>query len=99
MANRTAPHILNTAANLLGFCLIVITSLRVANKAETHMIDELTAVIALMLTFSCGFSFVAIRTSNEQREKRLENTADVLFMTSLAGILIIILLITFNILK
>jgi len=96
MTNNTSQHILNTSANLLGFCLFVITSLHIASLTETHIIDELTSVIAILLTFSCVFSFVSIRTSNLNREKRLETVADYLFIISLIGILIIILLITLN---
>jgi len=96
MANTTSPHILNTAANLLGFCLFVITSLHIANLTETHLIDEFTSVIAIFLTCSCLFSFASIRTSYPERERRLETIADYLFVLSLIGILIVILLITLN---
>ena len=99
MANTTSQHILNTSANLLGFCLFVITSLHITNTAETTKIDEFTSVIALLLTFSCIFSFASIRTTNPKRELRLETIADYLFMASLIGILIIILLITLNFAK
>ncbi len=96
MANNTSPHILSTSANLLGFCLFVITSLHIANLTETHNIDALTSCIAILLTFSCIFSFASIRTTNAKREKRLESIADYLFVFSLIGILIIILIITLN---
>lgn len=99
MANNTSPHILNTAANLLGFCLVVITSLHIANEIETHIIDELTAVVALCLTFSCGLSFSSIRSKEPGRQEKLENIADYFFMGSLIGILLIILLITLNFVK
>ena len=99
MANNTSQHILNTAANLLGFCLFVITSLHIANQVETHIIDELTSVVALFLTFSCVFSFISIRTTNKIREQKFETIADYFFMFSLIGILIIIGLITFNLVK
>ncbi len=99
MANNTSPHILSTAANLLGFCLFVITSLHIANQTEIHLIDEFTSVIAVLLTISSIFSFISIRTKNPVREHRLETTADYFFMISLVGILIIILLITLNIIK
>jgi hypothetical protein len=52
-----------------------------------------------LLTFSCIVSFISIRTSNQIREKRLETIADYLFIAALIGILIIILLITFNFIK
>jgi len=99
VANNTSQHILNTSANLLGFCLFVITSLRITNKAETTFIDEMTSVIAILLTFSCILSFISIRTTDAKREQRLELIADYLFISSLSGILIIILLITLNFIK
>ncbi len=99
MANNTSQHILNTSANLLGFCLFVITSLHITNLTETHIIDEFTSCIAVMLTFSCIFSFASIRTTNPKKEKRLETIADYLFVLSLIGILIIIMLITLNFIK
>lgn len=99
MANNTSQHILSTSANLLGFCLFVITSLHMGNKIESSMIDEFTSVVALLLTFSCFFSFFSIRTINQIKEQRFETIADYFFMVSLAGILIIILLITLNFIK
>ncbi len=96
MANNTSPHILNTAANLLGFCLFVITSLHIANLTETHLLDELTSLVAVLLTISCFLSFSSIRTTNLKREKRLETIADYFFAISLVGVLIIILFITFS---
>ncbi|WP_442589441.1 hypothetical protein ACSBL2_25800 [Pedobacter sp. AW31-3R] len=99
MAKTTSQHILNTAANLLGFCLFVITSLHIANMTENHLIDEFTSVIAVLLTCSCLFSFASLRTSDLEKERKLETIADYLFIISLVGILIIILLITLNFLK
>ena len=96
MASNTSPHILNTSANLLGFCLFVITSLHIANLTETLVIDELTSVVAVMLTISCILSFLSIRTTSEEREKNYEKFADYIFVGALVGILIIILLITLN---
>jgi ABC-type xylose transport system permease subunit len=96
MANNTSQHILNTSASLLGFCLFVITSLHLNNKVASSVIDEFTSVIAILLAFSCFFSFTSIRTRNQKREKRLETIADYLFVAALIGILIVIVLITFN---
>src|SRR4029078_11194293 len=99
MQKNTSQNILNTSANLLGFCLFVITSLHFTDKAESSIIDELTSVIAIFLSISCLFSFFSIRTSNHIIEKRLETIADYLFIISLLGILIIISLITLNYIK
>lgn len=95
MAKKTS-HILNTSANLLGFCLFVITSLHIANRTETHLIDEFTSAIAVILTFSCFCSYIAIRTKIPHREQRMETVADYLFVLSLLGILAIIILIACN---
>jgi uncharacterized membrane protein len=57
MPNTTSQHILNTSANLLGFCLFVITSLHFTDKAEGSIIDELTSVVAILLIISCLFLF------------------------------------------
>jgi len=94
MANQTSQHILNTAANLLGFCLFVITSIHIANKTENSYIDEITSIIALMLTISTVCSFFSIRTKNIKREAQLEKIADGLFVISLLGIFTIIGVIT-----
>lgn len=96
MPLKTSQHILNTSANLLGFCLFVITSLHIANKSETQLIDLFTSIVALLLTFSTIFSFIAIRTKIEKRERILELIADYLFFLGLLGILLVILTITFN---
>jgi len=96
MANKTSQHILTTSANLLGFCLFVITSLHIANITETHLIDKLTSAVGILLTFSCILSFISIRTVNENREKKFETIADYLFLLALLGILTIILLIAFH---
>ena len=96
MANKTSQHILSTAANLLGFCLLVITSLHVSSIAESSLIDELTVVNAVLLIFSCLFSFISIRTTNPKKAQRLETVADCLFVAYPLGILFIILLIAFN---
>jgi len=99
MPNNTSQHILSTSANLLGFCLFVITSLHFTDKAENSIVDELTSVVAILLTISCLFSFFSIRSSNENVERRLETIADYLFIISLLGILVIISLITLNYIK
>ena len=99
MPNNTSQHILNTSANLLGFCLVVITSLHITNTSASSFIDELTSVIALLLTFSCLFSFISIRTKDQIKESRFETVAEYLFIVSLLGIVLIILLIFFHFIK
>jgi cytochrome bd-type quinol oxidase subunit 2 len=87
LANKTSQHILSTSATLLGFCLFIITSLHFANQAENTWIDEYTSIIALLLTISCVFSFISIRSTNEERELALEKIADYFFLFSLVSIM------------
>src|ERR1043165_4458664 len=96
MANQTSQHILSTSVNLLGFCLLVITSLHITNRTATTLIDEFISVIAMFLTFSCFFSFFSLRTKNPVWEKRLETGADWFFIISLTGILLVIIFLVFN---
>ena len=99
MANNTSPHILSTSANLLGFCLFVITSFHVSNRSETSIIDELTSLVALLLVVSCLLSFFSLRSENQKKEQQFETIADFLFIASLTGILVIVMLITLNVIK
>lgn len=99
MANNTSQHILNTAANLLGFCLFVITSLHITDKSASSFIDEFTSLVAALLTFSCFFSFISIRSKDPVKEQKFETIADYLFIISLTGIMLIVLLILLNFVK
>lgn len=96
MANKTSQHILGTSANLLGFCLFILTSLRLANKTENNYIDEFTSIVALLLTLSSLLSFISIKTENKKRELKLERIADYFFILSLIGIFGIVSFIIVN---
>jgi len=91
MPNKTSQYILGTAANLLGFCLIIITSLHIAEKTQSNLIDEFASIVAALLIFSCILSFASLKTENIKKEKMLEQIADILFLTALSGILAIVL--------
>jgi hypothetical protein len=99
MANKTSQHILGTSANLLGFCLFVLTSLHISNYSVKSWIDECTSFVSILLVFSCLFSFFSIRTGNEKKEKWLESAADLLFGMALVGLLAIVLLLALKFIK
>ncbi|MCB0653162.1 MAG: hypothetical protein KDC85_17950 [Saprospiraceae bacterium] len=96
MANKTSQHILSTSANLLGFCLFIITSLHLADKTENTLMDEFTSIVALLLTVSSFLSFSSIRTEDKNKEDRLEQIADYLFLISLVGIFGVIVFLIFT---
>jgi hypothetical protein len=97
MKNKKSPHILNTSSNLLGFCLVVLTSLKISKYNEQTLIDEITGVIAIFLTVSSIFSFLAIRSKTEQFREHYERIADIVFLIALILISIITFMIAFTI--
>jgi DMSO reductase anchor subunit len=96
MANKTSQHILGTSANLLGFCLFVITALHLSDSFEQTIIDELTTIISTLLAISSILSFLSIRTDNENMEQKLETIADYIFIVALSGIALVIGLIAIH---
>lgn len=91
-----SPHILSTSTNLLGFCLIVLTSIKISNYGEKSLIDEFTGVAAILLSLSSFFSFLSIRSAQAQKGEQLENIAEWLFLTGLTILVIIIILVSLN---
>ena len=76
--NDKSPHILNASSNLLGFCFIVLTSLRVLNLNGKTIIDELTSVAMIMFMMSSVLSFLSMRYSKIKGD-RFEKVADIIF--------------------
>ena len=95
--NRS-PHILNTSANLLGFCFIVLTSVKISKLEESSFIDEGAALAIIIFMSSCLLSFLAMR-STTNRAAKMERGADVLFLFGLIVLFITTMLIAFNIIK
>ena len=96
MSKGSSQLILNVSGNLLGFCLIVITSLHIADIKEGRFLDELMMIVALLLTSASVFSFVSLKHENETVSLRLERWSEYFFFSSLVGILIAVMLITLN---
>lgn len=95
MANKTSQHILGTAANLLGFCLFIITSLHLTDKAEISLVVEFTSLVALIPIASSVLSFVSIRTESPKRESNYERVTEYMFLLALIGIFAIIIFLVF----
>lgn len=92
-----SPHILNTSANLLGFCFIVLTSVRITKLNESSFIDEGAALAIISFMSSCLLSFLSMRNKNDKRADKLENLADIFFLCGLIVLFLTTMLITFNI--
>ncbi len=93
-----SPHILNTSANLLGFCLVVLTSIRISRFNAGTIIDEVTGVASILLMASCLFSFLSLRTGQYRMGEKLENLASIVFLLALFCLSGTILLVSFNVL-
>ncbi|MCB0646598.1 MAG: hypothetical protein KDC49_08040 [Saprospiraceae bacterium] len=95
MASNKSQHILSTSANLLGFCLIVITSIHMGDRTSTTYADECSSFAAMLLVLSTLFSYLSIKSNSEKRATYLEQLADYTFLLSLvviAGIVIFLFL-------
>ncbi|MBX7043204.1 MAG: hypothetical protein K1X85_09895 [Ignavibacteria bacterium] len=98
MMNKKTQHILSTSSQLLGICFIVLTALRIQKLFEASVIDELTAVAAVLFMTSSLLSFLSIR-SETKNEDKFEKWADIIFLFALAIMLLVILLITFDLIS
>jgi len=96
--NDKSPHILNASSNLLGICFIVLTSLKLLNKSETTIIDEVTVVAIILFMASCILSFLSIRGVNK-RSTLFEQVADIIFLGGLSLLFLTTLLFSFNVIK
>ena len=92
---RKSQHILNTSSNLLGFCLVIITSLKVAKLSKGTYLDDFSAVASLLLMASCILSFLAIRTESDKRSYKFERIADLFFIIALTALAISVVIIVF----
>ena len=88
MDDKKSPQILNASSNFLGFCFLVITSLKFFKLSHTTFIDEITAVCFVIFMFSCLCAFLCIR-SKTKRAEVYETLAEYSFLT---GLIIIFLM-------
>lgn len=98
MSQEKSPHILNTSSNLLGFCLIVLTSIKISKTGSATIIDDITGIAAILLVISCILSFLSMRSRQEVRSERMESAADIVFLVALIFIALTIILVSFNLL-
>lgn len=84
--NNKAPQILNSASNFLGFCFLLLTSLKFFKLSANTLIDEITAICFVVFMFSCLCSFLSIRSSRYKRAAFYETLAEYSF---LGGLIII----------
>ena len=91
--SNNSPHILNTSANLLGLCFVVLTSLKLLNLEKQSLMDEFTTAAFLLFMGSCLLSFLSIRKLTK-RADFYEIVAEYIFL----GVLIVLFMATLMIL-
>ena len=96
--NERTPHILNTSSNLLGICLIILTSLRLLKTSDKSIIDEITILSSLLFMTSCILSFLSMNGKDDPHN-RLERVADITFLGGLSLLFVTITLFSLNIIQ
>ncbi|MBD3906855.1 hypothetical protein NAL32_13215 [Chryseobacterium sp. Ch-15] len=91
---KKSSHILNASSNLLGFSMLIITSLKITKTSHNTYLDEFAGVACVLFACSCFFSFMSIRSRKEKMENRYEQIADYLFLTALFCIVLSVIMIT-----
>lgn len=91
---KKSSHILNASSNLLGFSMLIITSLKITKTSQNTYLDEFAGVACVFFACSCFFSFMSIRSKKEKMENRYEQIADYLFLTALFCIVLSVIMIT-----
>ncbi|MCD0479772.1 MULTISPECIES: hypothetical protein [Chryseobacterium] len=91
---KKSSHILNASSNLLGFSMLIITSLKITKTSHNTYLDEFAGVACVLFACSCFLSFMSIRSKKEKMENRYEQIADYLFLTALFCIVLSVIMIT-----
>ena len=78
-------HIFTASATLIGVCLTVIGLLRVVQRLRgvSTIADELLSIDALAFLAACVISYIALRTDDVVRRRRIERFADLAFLGAL----------------
>ena len=78
MSKENSPHILNSSANLLGICFLILTSIQVLKLKEATIIDDVLAFAILLFMASCILSFLSM-SRKQIVHKRYELIAEYFF--------------------
>jgi hypothetical protein len=94
--SNKSPQILNSSSNFLGFCFLVLTSLKFFKLSYTTVIDEITGACFVVFMFSCLFAFLSMR-SETKKAVLYEALAEYTFLSGLALIFIMTILFMFSV--
>ena len=77
-------HILPTAANLLGFTFLVLTSIKGLGLSPSGLTDKMTGVCVVLFALSTLLSFMSMRTEDRHTVIDYEKWAGRTFFAALA---------------
>ena len=86
MAKRVQQQILKTSTSLLGYCFVILVLFCFANRTGNMTPGIFISFTALLLGASAISSIISLRTTDEQKELKIQNIASCLFLSSLAVI-------------
>ena len=89
--DNKSPQILSSSSNFLGFCFLVLTSLKFLNLTDSSFIDEITGCCFVIFMFSCLCAFLSIR-SKTNRSVLYETMAEYSFLGGLIVIFVMTIL-------
>lgn len=89
-------HILNTSSNLLGFCLLIITSMKISGKSAQTIVDEILMGSLVLFMSSCLLSFLSMRSDKPRSIALMERLADYGFIIGLISLFAVVLIIAFT---
>ena len=98
MSKENSPHILNTSANLLGICFLILTSLQVFKLKDDTIVDEVLAFAIFMFMTSCVLSFQSM-TRKRIVNRSYELVAEYIFLGGLFSLFATTMLIAFHVVK
>jgi hypothetical protein len=93
-----ASHILQSAANLIGVCLIIITGLKVSGVANTSILDKVATISSVFLLVSIISAYLSMRHTVSSIV-RYRDTADYSFILGIVLLVITIVAMSLNIIQ
>ncbi len=94
-----ASHILPVSGTMIGVCVTLVGLVKVAEARWGHShVDEYAALAAISFLASSLASYLSIRHSDKKRlSYRLEQIADVIFVTALVAITLVATLFAYEV--
>ena len=94
---RLSPHILPTAATMVGVCLTGIGLVKILERQSgPSMVDEYLAITSVLYCLSAALSYASIRWAGKRRAARFERIADYIFAVGMVLTSVICIVFAFD---